>query len=467
MVGINRKGFSRGPAIRGGIHRLGAMLLPGSAAGRMLAISAGIDSLGTGLFFASFTLYFVGIVKIGAPQVALASTAAGILALFVPVPLGRLADRLGPGRLYIGLLVLRGLGYCCYAGVSGFKGFLVLTMVLTAADRASTPLQQSVVRALIGNQDGTRTMASIRGVRNVGLTAGFLVAAAAFATAAMSVFTVLFVANGVSFLVAAAMVWPTVSRTEAVAAPAPATAPTAGPTAGAAACPRSPFRDRWFVVFTIGNGVLWLHDSVLIVLLPIWVIKHTAVPAGWVPVFMAVNTVLTAVLQVYVARFANGAVAANRVLGLAGLLLRLLGYRPGRTHRHRGRGGADGGHPALGRRKSPQRCRLRTVRRAVTRGGLEPLPGRLQPCLHRSTGHRSCRDGRADAGGADRLAAAGGGLRRRRCGLARCCRPLPGRAGRSGVAPAGWCASVLPRVAVRGVPGVAASTRASHLRHLA
>lgn len=322
MVGINRRGFSSGPATRGGIHRLGAMLLPGSAAGRTLAISAGIDSLGTGLFFASFTLYFVGIVKIGAPQVAFASTAAGILALFVPVPLGRLADRVGPGRLYIGLLVLRGLGYCCYAGVSDFKGFLVLTVVLTAADRASTPLQQSVVRALIGNQDGTRTMASIRGVRNVGLTAGFLLAAGAFATAATSVFTVLFVANGVSFLVAAAMVWPTVSRTEAVAAPTtPAAGPAAGPTAGAAACPRSPFRDRWFVVFTIGNGVLWLHDSVLIVLLPIWVIKHTAVPAGWVPVFMAVNTVLTAVLQVYVARFANGAVAANRVLGLAGLLL--------------------------------------------------------------------------------------------------------------------------------------------------
>ncbi|ETZ97205.1 putative membrane protein [Mycobacterium kansasii 824] len=60
------------------------------------------------------------------------------------------------------------------------------------------------------------------------------------------------------------------------------------------------------MVFTIGNGVLWLHDSVLIVLLPIWVIKHTAVPAGWVPVFMAVNTVLTAVLQVYVAGSQTG-----------------------------------------------------------------------------------------------------------------------------------------------------------------
>ncbi|VAZ96468.1 MFS transporter [Mycobacterium pseudokansasii] len=318
MAGTNRREFSSRPATHAGIRRLGAMLLPGGAAGRKLAISAGIDSLGTGLFFASFTLYFVGIVKLGAAQVAFASTAAGILALFAPVPLGRLADRLGPGRLYIGLLVLRGLGYCCYAGVSDFKGFLVLTVVLTAADRASTPLQQSVVRALIGNQDGTRTMAAIRGVRNVGLTAGFLLAAGAFATAATSVFTVLFVANGVSFLVAAAMVWSTASRTEAVVAPR---ITTPGPATGAAACQRSPFRDRWFVVFTIGNGILWLHDSVLIVLLPIWVIKHTAVSAGWVPVFMAVNTVLTAVLQVYVARFADGAAAANRLLGLAGLLL--------------------------------------------------------------------------------------------------------------------------------------------------
>lgn len=318
MAGTNRRQSPSRPATQGGIRRLGAMLLPASPAGRTLAISGGIDSLGTGLFFASFTLYFVGIVKIGAPQVAFASTAAGILALFVPVPLGRLADRLGPGRLYIGLLVLRGLGYCCFAGVSDFKGFLVLTVVLTAADRASTPLQQSVVRAVIGNQDCTRTMASIRGVRNLGLTAGFLLAAGAFAAAATSVFTALFVANGISFLVAAAMVWPTVSRTQAVVA---AETPTPSPAAGAAAGQRSPFRDRWFVVFTIGNGVLWLHDSVLIALLPIWVIKHTAVPAGWVPVFMAVNTVLTAVLQVYVARFADGAAAANRVLGLAGLLL--------------------------------------------------------------------------------------------------------------------------------------------------
>ena len=41
-----------------------------------------------------------------------------------PVPLGRLADRVGTGRFYVALLLLRGLGYSCFAFVSDFKSFL-------------------------------------------------------------------------------------------------------------------------------------------------------------------------------------------------------------------------------------------------------------------------------------------------------------------------------------------------------
>ena len=188
------------------VRRLGAMLLPSSHAGRTLAIGAGIDSLGTGMFFASFALYFVGIVGIAATQVALAATLAGAVALLAPVPLGRLADRLGTGQFYVALLLLRGLGYGCFAFVSDFKGFLLLTVLLTAADRSSSPIQQAVVTASIGGTDRTRTMASIRAVRNVGLTIGFLLAGAAFAAAEPFVFTAIFVGNGLSFLIVAAMV---------------------------------------------------------------------------------------------------------------------------------------------------------------------------------------------------------------------------------------------------------------------
>lgn len=302
--------------MNGALRRLGLMLLPGSPAGRALAIGAGIDSLGTGMFFASFALYFVGVVGIAANQVALATTLAGAVALLAPVPVGRLADRLGTGRFYVALLLLRGLGYGCFAFASDFKGFLLLSVLLTAADRSSSPIQQAVVTALISGQDRTRTMASIRAVRNVGLTVGFLLAGAAFAAAEPSLFMAVFVGNGLSFVVVAAMVRRVLSRAGTVVE---RTTPV--PTAAAAAALRSPFRDRWFMVFTVGNGVLSLYDSVLIVLLPIWVIEHTAVPVALVPVLMAVNTVLTVLLQVYVARFADGPFAAIRLLVLSGALM--------------------------------------------------------------------------------------------------------------------------------------------------
>jgi len=294
--------------------------LPRNPAGRTLAIGAGIDSLGTGMFFASFALYFVGVVGIPAEQVALAATVAGALALLAPVPLGRLADRLGTGRFYVALLLLRGLGYGCFAFVDDFTGFLLLTVLLTAADRSSSPIQQAVVAVLTGGQERTRTMASIRAVRNIGLTAGFLVAGGAFAAAQPTLFKLVFITNGLSFVVVAAMVSLALSRSGAVVGrTTPGAAPC--PASPAAAQVRSPFRDRWFVVFTVSNGVLSLYDTVLIVLLPIWVTTHTAVPVAWVPVLMAVNTVLTVLLQVYVARFADGPAAATRLLVLSGALM--------------------------------------------------------------------------------------------------------------------------------------------------
>ncbi|MGY4653920.1 MFS transporter [Mycobacterium sp. URHB0021] len=303
--------------MKGALRRLGLMLLPNNPAGRPLAIGAGIDSLGTGMFFASFALYFVGVIGIGATEVALAATIAGAVALLAPVPLGRLADRLGTGRFYVALLLVRGLGYGCFAFVTDFNGFLVLTVLLTAADRSSSPIQQAVVTTVIGGKDRTRTMASIRAVRNIGLTVGFLLAGAAFAAAEPAVFIAIFVGNGLSFVVVAAMVGHVLSRT------GPVLERTAPAATAAVPSVRSPFRDRWFMVFTVGNGVLSLHDTVLIVLLPIWVIEHTAVPVALVPVLMAVNTVLTVLLQVYVTRFADSPAAAIRLLVLSGALMAL------------------------------------------------------------------------------------------------------------------------------------------------
>ncbi|MFJ5832324.1 MFS transporter [Streptomyces sp. NPDC093089] len=304
----------------GRISGLLLAILPKTPAGRRLAAGAAVDSVGSGMFLAASTLYFVTVVGLPAAQVGLVLSVAAVAGLLSPVPLGRLADRVGPVRVYVALLTLRGLGYAGFALIDDFWPYAVLTCVLTALDRGCSPLQQVVVGIIEGGQNQTRTMASIRSVRNIGLTAGFLLAGAVLAIQERAAFVALFLANAATFWVIAAVVEQLRRRTAAVppADPAPQ-ADAAGP-APAEPQPtavRSPFRDLRFMLFTVSNGVLSLHDSVLFVLLPLWLTTATDAPSSAVSVLLAVNTVLTVLLQVYVARFAESTAGALRLVPVA------------------------------------------------------------------------------------------------------------------------------------------------------
>ncbi|MEU8927433.1 hypothetical protein AB0D10_42065 [Kitasatospora sp. NPDC048545] len=51
------------------------------------------------------------------------------------------------------------------------------------------------------------------------------------------------------------------------------------------------------MLLTASNGLLLLHDSVLLVLLPVWVVTRTSLPAAIVAGLLAVDTVLTVLPQ--------------------------------------------------------------------------------------------------------------------------------------------------------------------------
>ncbi|MFE5948168.1 MFS transporter [Streptomyces sp. NPDC056480] len=300
------------------LRQASAALIPSHPQGRVLALSAVLDATSTGALLGSFVLYFVDVAQIPSAKVALASTIAGAAALLVPVPVGRLADRYGAARFYILLLVLRGLAGFLYASASGFASFAAITVLFTTAHRASLPIQQSAVVAAVGGQERARTMAAVRAIRNVGLTLGSLLGAAAFAADRQTSFTLLFLGSGTLFVVAALIVRPALTQYQDPQTPEPIPKTPRQVTATARS---SPFRDRWFMALTAANAVFFLHDTLLSVMLPVWVIEHTDVPAALVPLLSAVNTVLTVLLQVYVARFAEGFTAARRLLLPAGTLL--------------------------------------------------------------------------------------------------------------------------------------------------
>ncbi|MCM1945265.1 MFS transporter [Streptomyces sp. G2] len=296
--------------------RISAALLPESRSGRTVALAAAVDAMAVGLFLAAATLYFVGTVGISAVAVGGALTAANVLGLLAPAPFGSLAGRLGALPVYVGLTLVRAAGFLAYAAVDGLAGYLTVTCAVTVATRAAIPLLQVVVGELEPPERRTRTMAALRAVANIGMTAGFLLAAVVQATRERSAFTALFVANAAAFTAVALLVL----RARRLAAPA-AGKPPPVPEETPAAAHGSPYRDRRFLAAAAANAVLLLNDSVLFVLVPLWTARQEGLPSGTASVVLAVNTVLTVVLQVYVARLASHAAGALRLLWPAWLAL--------------------------------------------------------------------------------------------------------------------------------------------------
>lgn len=279
-------------------------VLPRSHRGRVLAAGALLDATSTGIYLAVATLYFVERVHIPAASVGLALSIANVCGLLVPMPVARLTRRVGLVRVYLALLVLRGIGMVGYAFADGYWTYLAVTLFFTAASRAALPLLQVLVGVMDGEQDRTHTMASLRTVNNIGLGVGFLLAGAVQLLDSRPAYLILFASGGLAFAVVA-VVTAIASRD---------VTDQASTAADRADRPRTVFADRPFLAVAVANAVLLLHDSMLFVLIPLWVVQRSGLSPTVSSILLMFNTVLTVLIQVRVARYAKGFVGSMRVL---------------------------------------------------------------------------------------------------------------------------------------------------------
>jgi MFS family permease len=291
-------------------------MIPPSRNGRVLAIGGTVDSIGSGLFLAASTLYFVQVVGLPVVAVGAALAAGNVCGLLSPVPLGRLADKIGAGRVFVALLCVRAIGYASYALVGEYPAYLVLTCLLAAADAASAPLFQSVIGDVVPADERTATMTSIRAIRNIGLSVGFLLAAGTQSLHWTPAFQILFALNGISFVATGLAIQRVRART--TTAPVTRVAESGEPVAAS----RAPYRDKKFVGLVVSNALAMLHDSLLFVLLPLWVVDVLDLPAAFASILLAANTLQTALSQGYLGRLVHGLLPSVRTIRVAcGLLI--------------------------------------------------------------------------------------------------------------------------------------------------
>ncbi|MFE0461427.1 MFS transporter [Kitasatospora sp. NPDC058965] len=285
-------------------------LLPAPGAPRLLAGVWLVNTIGSGLYLPAGALFFTRVDHLATRQVALGLSAAGLVALLGAVPLGRLADRHGARRAYLGLLLVQAVGMAGFTLVRSFPAFVAAAALVALADQGAGAARAALIASVATGGDRVRLRARLRSVTNVGITLGALGAGVALQLDTPAAYRALVLGNAATFL-GAALVLRALPRGPA----RPRSAAAAGGSRLAV------LRDGRFALVTGLCAVLSLQNDLLTFVLPLWVAGHTAAPRALVPALLVVNTVLVVCCQVAVSRGAERTPGAARLCRRAGLLL--------------------------------------------------------------------------------------------------------------------------------------------------
>jgi MFS family permease len=280
------------------------LLEPGAA--RILAISTLVQTVGRGVWLTASALFLTRSVGLSVAQVGIGLTVTALVSLVASTPMGYLADRFGPrGIQFFGLLASAGLTAALVA-VRSFPQFLLVGIATALSDAAFRGARGAMIAGAVPPDQRVRTRAYLRATTNVGISIGTVLAGLGLAADTRAAYVTLIAVNAASFGVAALILIPL--------APIP---PVVGPGHG----PRLiALRDRPFLAFTVLDGLMSMHFSLLNIALPLWIVQHTVAPRWLISVLLLVNTTVIVLFQVRASRGTErltGAAHAARRAGLA------------------------------------------------------------------------------------------------------------------------------------------------------
>jgi MFS family permease len=286
----------------------GSSLLPAPGAPRILAVSTLVNTLGNGLFYTASALFLTRSVGLSVRQVGVGLTIAGLVGLFANVPAGRIAEILGPREVLAVTNVFAAGFMAAYAFVHSFSIFLVIACGELAATNASSAVRNGLVATAVAGEDRVRTRAYLRSVTNLGIGVGSALAGIALHADTRTAYLTLIVADAATFAVASLLVL----RLPHVA-PLPRDIGD-GPRLVA-------IRDRPYLSLVALNSLLCIHNGLLEVAVPLWVVRHTSAPRAIVAVIFIVNTAMCVLFQIRASRGIDDIPSSARALRLSGVLL--------------------------------------------------------------------------------------------------------------------------------------------------
>ncbi|MET9381701.1 MFS transporter [Streptomyces sp. NPDC002928] len=277
-----------------------------ASGGPRYAVALAVDALGTGMLRPFLLLYGVKVLRLSASATGIAMTVGVVVGLVCMPAVGRWLDRGARSTVVAASMLVRvvGVALLMAAPAGHVRLFATAALFLGIGNQAWPAAHAALVATVAHGRERDAALAAGRALRNAGLGAGGLLAAACLAggTAALQALAAV---TGLAYLAAAALAWSVHLHTHPAAAPAEDRADGPAP------------RMRALLA---ANVVYAFCLNVTEIALPLVLVTQLHASPVWSSAIFVANTVLVVTLQVPVtvlmSRFSR-----RTVLALAGVVL--------------------------------------------------------------------------------------------------------------------------------------------------
>ena len=269
-----------------------ARMLPPTPLARRLSVQSVLFAVGEGTFITGSAVFFTQIVGLSAAQVGLGLTLSQAVGFFFAIPMGRLADRVGPKRMWATGAFLGAALYAVWPLIGGLTEFLAMMVVLQVVESAGWSGRGAYTIDVFPREERVQSQAFMRAALNIGFTFGALIGGIALAfDNDQIVRAVPWVTAAILFVNAAYIT----RLPDAEHDKAPKPAADRAMSSGA-------LRNRGFLLLNVCDGVLGTNQVLLNVVIPLWLVQETDAPRVLLAWLFGTNTVLAVLLQVRAAR---------------------------------------------------------------------------------------------------------------------------------------------------------------------
>jgi MFS family permease len=282
-------------------------VLPPTPLARRLSAQSVLFAVGEGTFLTGSAVFFTHVVGLTATQVGIGLTVSHAVSFALAVPAGKLADRVGPKRIWAIAALVEACLYLVYPLVGSFATFIALLGAMAVVDGGGSSGRSAYTIDAFPREDRVRSLAFMRSALNIGFTLGALLGGLALATGSDTVIRAVPLATAAVLLVNAVLI---------ARLPDAEHGSTAAPVERKVS--KAALRNKGFVVLGVCNGVLSTNQALLNVVIPLWLVQETDAPRVLLAWLFGTNTVLAVLFQVPAARGSETVPGALRAIRLCG-----------------------------------------------------------------------------------------------------------------------------------------------------